>query len=131
MMKTRIFAIGAFLVLLVGLWVTVVRSGKKETPSPSPAPPPPGPAAPAPANTPPSDETSATDPDADRPVVLGVVRGEEAGITARVPAKVTSILGPVGTRVARGQVAVTLDDHDVRLQAEQARQDATAAAAQV
>src|SRR5262249_5991929 len=75
--------------------------------------------------------TTSPDANSDRPVVLGVVRGEEAAITARVPAKVTSILGPVGTRVARGQVVVTLDDHDLRLQTEQARQDAPAAAAQV
>lgn len=128
-MKTRIAAIAGFLVVLIALVVGVVRSARRETPGATGlAPTAPAGRPPAPANAP---TDNPPDQELDRPVVLGEVKGDEASITARVPAKVLSISGQVGTRVARGQVVVTLDDRDVKLQADQARQDANAAAFQV
>jgi multidrug resistance efflux pump len=61
--------------------------------------------------------------------VVGTLQGEVANIAARIPAKVVSVAGEVGTRVAAGQVVAVLDDQDLQRQASQAREAAAAAAA--
>jgi multidrug resistance efflux pump len=127
-MSARVTAIGGFL-LLLGVIVTVVMSRRGEPPRVPLAPP----AGPRSLPITPSTEAPTPAPEASpagrTETVIGTLRGEEASIAAKIAAKVLSTAGPVGTRVAKGQVVVTLDDHDLQQQAAQARETAASAAA--